>query len=95
MRPSEYYVYILSSRFKTIYIGVTNDLERRLARHRQRDPRSFTGRYRIDRVVYVEAFGDIRDAIRREKQLKGWRRDRKVALIEAENPEWKDLLDRG
>jgi len=86
-------VYILSSRFRTLYVGVTNDLERRVAEHRMRTPGSFCGRYRIDRLVHVEEFADIRDALRREKQLKGWRRERKVALIETADPEWKDLAD--
>jgi putative endonuclease len=84
---------ILASRFRTLYIGVTNDIERRIAEHRRRTPGTFSARYRIDRSVHIEEFGDIRDAIRREKQLKGWRRERKVVLIESTNPHWKDLAD--
>ena len=93
MRSPHFFVYILSSRFRTLYIGVTNDLERRVTAHRARVPGSFTAKYRIDRLVHYELFTDIRDAIAREKQLKGWRRDRKIALVEAENPQWRDLTD--
>jgi putative endonuclease len=95
MRSHCFWVYILSSRFRTLYIGVTNDLERRVAEHRARLPGSFTARYRIDRLVYLEEYRDIRDAISREKQLKGWRRERKIALIESQNPEWSDLNNPG
>jgi putative endonuclease len=95
MRSYRFFVYIMSSRFRTLYIGVTNDMEKRLAEHRARIPGPFTARYRIDCLVYLEEFTDIRDAIRREKQLRGWRRDRKVTLIETQNPEWKDLADHG
>jgi putative endonuclease len=95
MRSYRFWVYILSSRFRTLYIGVTNDLERRVAEHRARLPGTYTARYRIDRLVYVEEYRYIRDAIRREKQIKGWRRERKVELIESRNPEWRDLADPG
>ena len=95
MRSVRFFVYILASRFRTLYIGVTNDLGLRLAQHRLRTPGTYTARYRIDRLVYVEEFSDIREAIQREKQLKGWRRARKIALIESTNPEWYDLADPG
>jgi putative endonuclease len=91
MRRRCCFVYILSSRFKTLYIGVTNDLERRIAQHRERRPGTYSARYRIDRLVHFEQFDSPAVAIAREKELKGWRREKKVRLIEATNPEWKDL----
>ena len=85
-----YYVYILASRSRTLYIGVTNSLNRRVREHR--DGRIVTtARYRIERLVYVETTDDVRAAIAREKQLKGWLRKRKLALITATNPGWDDL----
>ena len=90
--PARYYfVYILASRFKTLYIGVTNDLQRRIAQHRERRPGTYTGRYRIDRLVHVEVFDSPSIAIAREKELKAWRREKKVRLIETKNPAWEDL----
>jgi putative endonuclease len=88
----QYYVYLMASFKQRLYVGVTNDLRRRIYQHKTKaHPESFTARYNINRLVYFEVFGDIRDAIGREKQIKGWRRSKKVALIEAENPRWKDL----
>ena len=75
----------------TIYIGVTNDLVVRVDQHQVAETKGFTQRYRLDRLVYYESFEDIRDAIAREKQLKGWRREKKNALIETQNPKWNDL----
>ncbi len=89
----EYFVYILASKSGVLYIGVTNDLARRMFEHRHKLVLGFTGKYNVSRLVYFESFGDIRDAIAREKQLKGWRREKKVALIERENPIWRDLSD--
>ena len=87
-----YYVYILSSWTRTLYVGVTNDLERRLAQHRDRTgSSSFTHRYRVDRLVHFEGAPNIRAAIAREKQVKSWRRSKKMDLISANNPEWRDL----
>ena len=86
-----YYVYILASASRVLYIGVTNDLVRRVECHRQGVNRGFTRSYRVRRLVYVEACGDIHAAIAREKQLKGWRRSKKIALIEHANPTWEDL----
>ena len=77
----DYYVYLLASRSRVLYIGVTNNLERRLFEHRQRRRPGFTSQYQVDRLIYFEMFGEIRDAIAREKQLKGWRREKKIALI--------------
>ena len=92
-RDHTYYVYIVASWTRAIYTGVTNNLEARLYQHRAAGPDTFAGKYRTHRLVYVEEYRWIDDAIAREKQLKGWRRDRKIALIEALNPEWKDLSE--
>lgn len=86
-----YYVYILASWSRRLYIGVTNDLERRLYEHRIIGADSFTARYQISRLVHIEVFDNPADAIAREKQLKNWRREKKIALIEAQNPDWNDL----
>ena len=88
-----YYVYILASPTNyTVYIGVTGNLIRRIHEHREHlDPDSFTSRYDVRKLVYFEQTTDIKAALEREKQLKGWRRSKKNALIEKMNPEWKDL----
>ena len=86
-----YWVYILSSRSRVLYIGVTNDLARRVKEHKQGLTPCFTRRYRVTRLVYFEQFVYIRNAIAREKQIKGWVRARKIELIEARNPTWADL----
>ena len=88
-----YYVYILASATNySVYIGVTNDLIRRVYEHRQdADPNGFTARYQVHKLVYFEQTSDVRAAIEREKQLKGWRRSKKNALIETMNADWKDL----
>jgi putative endonuclease len=88
-----YWVYILASRSRVLYVGVTNDLVRRVNEHRQSLIPGFTEKYRVSRLVYFEQFGDIRDAIAREKQLKGWVRARKLELIEGRNPTWADLAE--
>ena len=88
-----YYVYIISSRTKRLYIGVTNNPERRIAEHKTRTLKGFAKRYNINRLVHVEETNSIRSAIEREKQLKAWRREKKIALIESDNPEWADLAD--
>lgn len=88
-----YYVYILASATNyTVYIGVTSDLIRRVYEHREHlDPDSFTSKYGVHKLVYFEQTNDVKSALEREKQLKGWRRSKKNALIETMNPEWKDL----
>ena len=87
-----FYVYILTNRRRTVlYVGITNSLERLLWYHRTANPKSFTGRYRVDRLVYYEQFDDVRDAISREKQIKGWRRSKKEELVVSKNPAWRDL----
>lgn len=86
-----YYVYILSNTNLGLYIGVTSNLERRVQEHKQGVHPGFTQKYRMNRLVYYEMFGDIHEAIHREKRLKWWPRKWKVKLITAHNPEWKDL----
>ena len=86
-----YYVYIMTNRSRTLYTGVTNNLEKRVHEHKQRMGSRFTTKYNIDRLVYFEVFSDIRDAIARENQIKGWLRAKKMALIEDVNPRWEDL----
>jgi putative endonuclease len=86
-----YYVYIMTNRAKTLYTGVTGHLERRIFEHKQGIKGEFAARYKIDRLVYFERFGDICAAIAREKQIKGLLRIKKMALIVSMNPEWKDL----
>ena len=88
-----YHVYIMASVSKVLYVGVTSDLGRRVSQHKLGEVPGFTSRYKATRLVHTENFGDIRDAIAREKEIKGWRREKKVALIEAENPSWKDLAE--
>jgi putative endonuclease len=86
-----YHVYILASRSRVLYVGVTDDLIGRVAQHRDGSGSDFTAKYRIHRLVYQESFRDIRAAIAREKQIKGWSRQKKVNLIEMSNPTWLDL----
>jgi putative endonuclease len=86
-----YYVYILSSRSRNLYTGITNNLTRRVLEHRNGTVPGFTKRYRIHRLVYYESYRDVRDAIAREKQIKAWTRAKRVALIEEQNRRWSDL----
>jgi putative endonuclease len=86
-----YYVYILTNHSGTLYTGMTNNLVRRLDEHRRGVGSKFTAKYNIKRLVHFEVYRDVRNAITREKEIKGWRREKKVALIEADNPGWKDL----
>jgi putative endonuclease len=87
-----FYVYMLSSRSRVLYIGVTNNLAFRINEHRAGRGSKFCFRYNVFRLVYAEPFPSARVAIAREKQLKGWRRSKKVALIEVGNPQWRDLI---
>ena len=93
MPGKTYWVYLLTNASTSmLYVGVTSDLERRLAEHRSgEDPKAFTARYRTHQLVHAEPFGEVRDALAREKQLKGWSRAKKRALVNAANPEWRDL----
>jgi putative endonuclease len=89
-----YYVYIVASRrHGTLYIGVTNSVQKRLEQHRNGGGSSFVKAYSVFRLVYVESHERADEAIAREKQLKRWKRDWKIELIERENPEWRDLSD--
>jgi putative endonuclease len=86
-----YFVYILGSLSGTLYIGVTSRPETRVWQHKQHATGGFTGKYDVDRLLYWESFDDVRKAIDREKQLKGWRREKKITLIRSLNPHWLDL----
>ena len=88
----QYYVYLMASYRRVLYVGVTSDLQRRVYQHKTKaHPESFTAKYNVNNLVYIEQFSDINDAIAREKQIKGWRRSKKTDLLEAANPNWKDL----
>jgi putative endonuclease len=86
-----YYVYILASKSRRLYIGMTSDLTRRMCEHKNKVVDGFTRQYNIDQLAYFEDTTDVRSAIEREKQLKGWRREKKTALIETINAAWQDL----
>ena len=88
---NQYYVYIVTNGVRTLYIGVTNDLTRRVYEHQHKLTDGFTKKYNVTMLVYYEVTTDVPSAIVREKQLKGWRRSKKIDLIEASNPEWVDL----
>lgn len=83
-----FFVYILASRSRALYVGVTSDLQERLFEHQAGISSDFTTRYKINRLVYFEEFMDARAAIAREKQIKSWRRSKKIRLIESKNPDW-------
>ena len=90
---TNYYVYNLTNwNIRVLYVGVTNDLRRRLSEHRQGLIEGFTKQYHVHKLVYFEHYGDVQDAIRREKEIKGWTRAKKNALITEANPFWKELL---
>jgi len=88
-----YYVYIMTNQSRTLYIGVANNLKKRVYQHKSGLIEGFTHRYNIDTLVYVETFSSVHSAIAREKQIKRWRREKKLQLIARENPEWRDLRD--
>ena len=90
-REYHFYVYIMASRSHDLYIGFTNNIFRRVAEHRIAPPGSYTARYKINRLVYYEHFAYVLNAIAREKELKDWNREKKLALINAANPTWQDL----
>lgn len=90
----QYYIYILASQKNgTLYIGATNDLERRVSEHKQKRNEGFSSRYNVNMLVYFESFQYINDAILREKRLKKWNRQWKINLIEEENKDWNDLSE--
>ena len=90
----QYYVYILASKIRgTLYIGMTNDLQRRVYEHKTGGAKGFTKKYKIQTLVYYEIFEDYQEAFAREKSIKAWKREWKINLIEKENPRWEDLYD--
>lgn len=89
----EYYVYIMTNKSRTLYTGVTNDLIRRVYEHKNKIIKGFTSRYNITMLVFYETYSSIHLAIEREKQIKGWLRKKKIALIDSVNPEWNDLSE--
>ena len=91
MRSRSHYVYIMTNPSRTLYVGVTNDLERRINQHRLKEIPGFTAKYNITQLVYYEETGDVLAAIAREKTIKGWLRAKKIGLIESSNPNWQDL----
>ena len=93
MPVAHYFVYIMTNNSGTLYVGVTNNLERRVYEHKQGEIPGFTQRYKATRLVYYEAASDIRSAIQREKQIKGWLRRKKIELIASINPYWRDLSE--
>jgi putative endonuclease len=93
MHSRQFWVYILASATQRLYVGVTGDLTRRICEHKSGAIPGFARRYGITRLVYVETTGSVRDAIAREKQIKGWLRCKKLALIQAQNPGWIDLAE--
>jgi putative endonuclease len=92
-KEHKYWVYIMGSRSKTLYAGVTDDIYPRALEHKSGTIEGFTKRYRINRLVYFEVFRYVNNAIRREKQIKGWDRAKRLALIESMNPTWVDLAE--
>ena len=90
---NQYYVYIMSNKSKTIYTGITNNLHRRVFEHKSKKIKGFTSRYNITKLVYYEITNEVKTAIAREKQIKGWIRKKKIDLIESMNPEWNDLSE--
>ena len=89
----EYYVYIMTNKSRTLYTGVTNDLMRRVHEHKNKLVKGFTSKYNIQYLVFYESTTDIHAALAREKQIKGWLRSKKTALIDSMNPTWKDLSE--
>jgi putative endonuclease len=94
MNDHEYFVYIVSSRSGTLYIGMTNSIYRRALQHKSGEIEGFASKYHCNRLVYYESFDDVHKAIGREKQLKGWLRSKKIALIESKNPRWQDFAEK-
>jgi putative endonuclease len=86
-----YFTYIMASRSHTLYIGISGDLHRRVFQHKWKEHEGFTARYNCDRLVWFERYQEVNKAIAREKELKGWRRSKKITLIESANPTWVDL----
>ena len=86
-----YYLYIMASKTGTVYVGFTSDIKERVYQHKNHLLPGFTDKYNVERLVYIETFGEAFAGIRREKQIKAWRREKKVRLIDSTNPKWDDL----
>lgn len=95
MQGKTYHVYIVASRSRTLYIGITSNLRQRIHQHKTGTYSGFTKQYRCNRLVWFEPWSDPDAAIAREKELKGWRREKKLALIATKNPTWLDLSESG
>jgi len=93
MATKHYYVYMMASRSRTLYTGFTNSLGRRVWEHKQGLVQGFTKKYTVHRLVYFEVYDDVKRAIEREKEIKAWRREKKVELVESVNPTWHDLAE--
>jgi len=91
--PRQYYVYIMTNKSGTLYVGVTNNIKKRVYEHKNKLVEGFTKKYNINRLLYFETFGDIYSAIAREKTIKGWLRRKKIALVRTINPGWTDLSE--
>ena len=89
----EYYVYIMTNRSRTLYTGMTNDLVRRVHEHKEKRIPGFTKKYNVNKLVWFDMTNDVQAAIAYEKKIKGWLREKKVAMIESKNPGWKDLAE--
>jgi putative endonuclease len=87
-----YFVYIMTNKSRTLYVGMTNNLRSRVVQHKEKLIPGFTQRYNITLLIYFEEFSDVRYAIAREKEIKKWRREKKIKLIETVNPEWKEII---
>jgi putative endonuclease len=94
VRDHQYFVYIVCSGSATLYIGMTNSIYRRALQHKHGEIEGFASKYHCNRLVYYESFDGVHKAIGREKQLKGWTRAKKIALIESKNPRWEDLAEK-
>src|SRR5258708_11777374 len=94
MDHKRYWVYIVASNSGTLYIGITSKLHVRIMQHKSGEIEGFSSKYKCKRLVYFESFDIVQKAIGREKQLKGWRRSKKIALIEEMNPRWEDLAEK-
>jgi putative endonuclease len=92
-KDHQYYVYIMTNRSGTLYVGVTNKIKKRVLQHKNKLVEGFTKKYNINKLLYYETFSDIHSAIAREKSIKGWLRSKKIELIETMNPSWTDLSE--
>lgn len=88
-----YYIYILTNKSNTLYVGVTNDLQKRIWEHKEKIVSSFSSKYNLNKLIYFEEYKNVGEAIKREKQIKGWVRKKKIKLIKTKNPEFKDLSE--